>query len=65
MCPITNTKRGSSFEVELPNSFIVTGVILTHQVKSLDWRSRSIAFYCKCPQNELNEALARVRAILK
>jgi mRNA interferase MazF len=65
MCPITNTKRGNTFEIELPAGFMVTGVILTHQIKSLDWRSRNIAFYCQCPQNELNEALARVRTILK
>ncbi len=65
MCPITNTKRGNNFEVEMPPSFFITGVVMTHQIKSLDWRSRNIEFYGQCPQDKLNEALARVRSILK
>jgi len=50
VCPITNQKKGYPFEVELPASGIsinsggnpITGVILTDQVKSLDWKARHI-----------------------
>ncbi len=39
-CPITNQAKGYPFEVSLPEGVGVTGVILSDQVKSLDWRIR-------------------------
>jgi len=49
-CPITNQKKGYPFEVSLPNEGIslgengypVSGVILTDQIKSLDWTVRNL-----------------------
>jgi mRNA-degrading endonuclease toxin of MazEF toxin-antitoxin module len=40
LCPITNQVKGYPFEVVLPSGGPVTGVILSDQVKSLDWRAR-------------------------
>lgn len=49
VCPITSKKKGYPFEVSLPAECIVddkgypiTGVILTDQVKSLDWKAHKI-----------------------
>ncbi|GKV70128.1 hypothetical protein NCCP2716_26260 [Sporosarcina sp. NCCP-2716] len=50
VCPITNQRKGYPYEVELPAEGIsfgtdgtpVTGVILTDQIKSLDWRARNL-----------------------
>lgn len=52
LCPITNTKRGFGYEVDIPESEVMikrkegqaylTGVILTHQLKNLDARSRRL-----------------------
>lgn len=50
VCPITNQKKGYPFEVVLPkegiavegDGFPITGVILTDQVKSLDWTARNL-----------------------
>lgn len=49
VCPITNQKKNYPFEVNLPVGGIllddgepITGVILTDQVKSLDWMARKI-----------------------
>ena len=50
VCPITNQKKNYPFEVDLPVSGIpvpgsgdlITGVILTDQIKSLDWKARKI-----------------------
>src|SRR5699024_5680392 len=52
LCPITNTKRGFGYEVNIPEnqimiqgkneSFYLEGVILTHQLKNLDARARQI-----------------------
>jgi mRNA interferase MazF len=35
LCPITNQVKGYPFEVALPDRLAVSGVVLTHQVKSL------------------------------
>jgi mRNA interferase MazF len=36
LCPITNQRKGYPFEVEIPEGFAVTGVILADQIKNLD-----------------------------
>jgi mRNA interferase MazF len=71
VCPITATIRGWGFEVHLPKGLLppkhgveVDSVVLTHQVKSLDYRERSIAFVGRVPDDLLDEALEKVRAIL-
>ncbi len=38
-CPITNQKKGYPFEVAL-DSAKISGVVLSDQVRSLDWRER-------------------------
>jgi mRNA interferase MazF len=40
-CPITTQVKGYPFEVPLPKSRKVSGVVLADQVKSLDWRARA------------------------
>jgi mRNA interferase MazF len=40
LCPITNRRTGYPFEVHIPSRLRVTGVVLTDQIKSLDWRGR-------------------------
>jgi mRNA interferase MazF len=42
-CPITSQVKGYPFEVALPVSLPVAGVVLSDQVKSLDWRARKEA----------------------
>ncbi|MBI4502855.1 MAG: endoribonuclease MazF [Gemmatimonadetes bacterium] len=39
-CPITSREKGYPFEVRLPEGLPVQGVILSDQVKSLDWKAR-------------------------
>ncbi|MEA2050362.1 MAG: type II toxin-antitoxin system PemK/MazF family toxin [Campylobacterota bacterium] len=41
VCPITNTKRDSPFNVEVQSENI-TGFIMTEQMKSIDYNSRNI-----------------------
>lgn len=40
MCPVTSQVKGYPFEVAIPDGLPVKGVILSDQVKSLDWRAR-------------------------
>lgn len=39
-CPITNQAKGYPFEVAIPSGLPVAGVVLSDQVKNLDWNVR-------------------------
>ena len=81
VCPITNQKKGYPFEVDLPVNGIsldsggspITGVILTDQVKSLDWTARNIKILKNYDPNDaqikeidaiIDECLAKIATYL-
>ena len=49
--PITSKVKGYPFEVALPEMLPIEGVILSDQVKSLDFMARDIRFVCKVPDS--------------
>ena len=64
LCPITNQIKGYPFEVALPSDLPVTGVILSDQAKSLDWRARRAEFICKVPPENVLEVLQKLATLL-
>ena len=64
LCPITNQSKGYPFEVALPKEVDVTGVILSDQIKSLDWRVRKAEFKASLPEEVINEVLAKLGTLL-
>jgi len=64
LCPITSQVKGYPFEVEIPDGYEVHGVILSDQVKSLDWRARSAELICMLPEEVVREVLAKVLTLL-
>lgn len=40
VCAITNQKKGYPFEVNIPTGLKVTGVVLSDQVRTIDWEAR-------------------------
>jgi len=81
VCPIANQKKGYPFEVDLPSEgiyingsgFPITGVILTDQVKSLDWTARNLKILKKYDPNDaqievmdaiIDECLAKIATYL-
>lgn len=64
LCPITNQAKGYPFEVVIPAGTKVTGVILSDQVKSLDWRVRKAELICSLPTQTIAEALEKLGALL-
>ena len=64
VAPITSRVRGHGFEVNLGDKIKTKGVVLCQQVKTIDYNSRGIEFIEKAPQNLIDEALARVRALV-
>lgn len=63
-CPITNQSKGYPFEVELPEDLDVSGVILSDQVRSLDWTRREAEFIERVPDQLLEQVLGKVSTIL-
>ena len=62
ICPITSKIKGYPFEVRI-NS-IIQGVILSDQIRSIDWKSRNAAFIEKIPEEILKEILENVDLLL-
>ncbi|MFA4945797.1 MAG: endoribonuclease MazF [Lentisphaeria bacterium] len=62
--PITSQVKGYPFEVKLPEGMKVAGVVLSDQVKSLDWRARGAAFCCAAPPQMVSEVLNKLGALL-
>ena len=64
-CPITTQKKGYPFEVAIPLGLEVSGVILSDQVKSLDWKARKTRFGCELPPETLQEVVAKLGSLLE
>jgi mRNA interferase MazF len=64
VCPITHTVRGWGYEVLLPNGLVFNGVILTDQIKNLDWQARRIDIVGKAPNEVVQECLDKIHTFL-
>lgn len=63
-CPITSQKKGYPFEVELPSGLSIAGVVLSDQLKSLDWRARQAEIAGRAPQGVIEEVLGKLGTLL-
>lgn len=64
LCPVTSRAKGYPFEVALPEGLGISGVVLSDQVKSLDWRARRSKRAGRAPSDTIAEVLARLSALL-
>ena len=64
LCPITSRVKGYPFEVALPAEGAVSGVVLSDQVKSLDWRTRGAELIEPLPASVTDEVLDKLRTLL-
>jgi mRNA interferase MazF len=64
VCPLTSQQKGYPFEVTLPDGLPVTGVVLSDQVKNLDWRARRAEFICALPNTTMSEVLQKLNTLL-
>lgn len=69
VCPLTThggkaTKPRSELEVPVPAGFAVQGLILSHQVKTIDWKARNAAVLDHLPRATLNQVRARLKAFI-
>ncbi len=62
-CPITAQVKGYPFEVELGPGGKVEGVILSDQIKSLDWRARQARKFDRVSKAVMSEVTAKIGAL--
>jgi mRNA interferase MazF len=63
-CPVTNTDRKTAFHVAVPDGSGLTGFVMCEQVKSVDFRARSIKRIGTASREFLNEVLAVIDACI-
>lgn len=64
VCPITRTQTGSRFEVPIPRGAKLSGVVLAHQFRTIDWIARNAEFHSQANVEFMCEILGRIEAIL-
>ena len=64
LMPITSQKKGYPFEVNLPDGIKTYGVILTDQMKCLDWTVRDTQFIESVPKTLIEEVQAKITPLL-
>jgi mRNA interferase MazF len=62
--PITSQRKGYPFEVILPSELRIQGVILTDQIKCLDWQARGVQYIESVPKSVIEEAQAKIEPLL-
>ena len=65
MCPITQQVKGYPFEVLLPQDAPIQGVVLSDQVKCLDWRARQAEHAWTLPVEQVLEVLGKLNTLLR
>jgi len=63
VAPVTSRVRGHGFEVALKGKKI-NGVVLCHQVKTIDFIERGLQLAEKAPESVVSEVLLKVKAIV-
>ena len=62
--PITSKVKGYPFEVALPKGLDIEGVILSDQVKNLDFVAREVMYIAKVPHDVLVHVQKNVFALV-
>ena len=65
VCPITNQAKGYPFEVPIPEGAKVTGVVLSDQLRAVDWKARNAKRVDRAPKGVLEDVRERISLILK
>jgi len=63
-CPVTSKMKGYPFEVKIQQNDKIEGVILSDQIKNLEWKTRNAEFITKLPETEFKETINKINALL-
>lgn len=64
-CPITSQIKGYPFEVPITGAKNLKGVVLSDQLKSLDWEQRDFEKIGKCSEEQLARIISSATMLLK
>jgi mRNA interferase MazF len=63
-CPITSQIKGYPFETRIVAKPDIDGVVLSDQLKSLDWRARKAKRKGQAPERVVSETLGKIHTLL-
>ncbi|MBN2160241.1 MAG: endoribonuclease MazF [Spirochaetes bacterium] len=63
-CPITSKVKGYPFEVSVQSKSKINGVILSDQIKNLDWNARSAELIDCLDEETMDELIAKIRTLI-
>ena len=63
-CPITSKSKGLKFEVPLSENMKTEGVVLSDQIKTLDWKSRRVKFVETVSTDLIEEVQAKLETLI-
>lgn len=63
-CPITSRVKGYPFEVPLPAGAPVEGVVLSDQIRCIDWKARRLKPIGRAAPGVLDGIRARLLALI-
>ena len=63
-CPITSQIKGYPFEVNIPEGTPLEGVILSDQIKSLDWKARQADKIASLEESTVQDVLQKLSTLL-
>ena len=63
-CPITSKVKDYPFEVNINLKNMINGVILSDQVKSLDWKERQAKYIVTASKEVLDEVLEKLNLLI-
>ena len=62
-CPITSKIKNYPFEARIDNHKI-NGVVLSDQIKSMDWRARAVEFISKGTSETVDEVINKMSVLI-
>ena len=65
VCAITNQKKGFAFEVDIPSGLKVTGVLLTDQLRTIDWEARKVEVVDQLPDDVFEKVINKVKKLIE
>jgi mRNA interferase MazF len=64
VCPITSRVKGYPFESVVPQGLPIQGVVLSDQIRCLDWQKRQAKRIARIPEILLQDVTAKLAALL-
>ena len=64
LCPVTSHVKDYPFEVPLSHNSRIKGVVLSDQLKNLDWKSRNAKFIEKVDKSMFSEVIKKIYTLI-